>query len=364
MESVTQDSPIVEGLTYRRPNLKDFTLDDNDLVRTCPLDNYKHHLEPKHDLGILETLPLELLGLVLVQIDLRSLTDFRRINNRAMQVVDSILEYRLMHRHTSNLIRGILSVELGSHVSVQALFKTLNEFKCEECGDFAGFVYLTTCRRVCFLCLYEKSRYFPLLISEAEWKFGVSRRLFAALPAVKSLPGCYSPNEYVRKARLTLLDSESARQIAIKYHGTAEVMEQHVAEAGQKRWESYQWKVAGDSGTTSRRRPGISVQEGRRSDPRRFMAVVRAPWIKPSSNAVEWGFHCVGCKRQYRSRPLHWRRKYCVETFSDHIRECRSVRDGEHHLDGRSSIAGYNEASGKATHLTPVVLQISETAKA
>jgi hypothetical protein len=93
MESVTLDSPIVEGLTYRNPNLKDFTLDDNDLIRTCPLDYHKHRLDPKHDLGTLDTLPLELLGLILVQIDLRSLADFRRINNQAMQVVDSVLEY-------------------------------------------------------------------------------------------------------------------------------------------------------------------------------------------------------------------------------------------------------------------------------
>jgi len=57
MELVTLDSPIVEGLTYCRPNSKDFTLDDNDLVRTCPLDYHKHHLDPKHDLGNLDVLP-------------------------------------------------------------------------------------------------------------------------------------------------------------------------------------------------------------------------------------------------------------------------------------------------------------------
>jgi hypothetical protein len=291
---------------------------------------------PKNDLGTLDTLPLELLSLILVQIDLRSLTDFRRINNRAMQVVDSVLEYRLIQQHTPNSIRGILSVELGSHISVQALFKTLHEPRCEDCGDFAGFIYLFTCTRVCFLCLYEKPRYFPLSISEAGRKLGVHRRLLAPLPAVNSIPGCYSPNEYIRKARLTLIDSESARQIGIAYHGSTESMEQYVAEAGQRKLEAYQRIAAGPFATSSRRRRlGIGVQEGRISDPRRFMAVVRAPWINPSTNAVEWGFLCVGCKREYRARPLHWRRKHCVETFSEHIEECGRVHDGEHHLDGK-----------------------------
>ena len=274
MELVTLDSPIVEGLTYCRPNSKDFTLDDNDLVRTCPLDYHKHRLDPKHDLGNLDVFPVELIGLVLAQIDLRTLTDFRRINNRAMQVVDPIPEYRLVQQHTPDSIRGILSVELGSHISVQALFKILNESRCEDCGDFAGFIYFLTCKRVCFICLDEKPRYYPLSVSEAVRDFGVSHRLLRPLPALKRIPGFYSPNEYTRKARFTLVDSESVRRIGIERHGSEEAMEQYAA---QKLSEAYQHRVAGDSVTFARRRLGTRVQEGRTSDARRFMAVVRAP---------------------------------------------------------------------------------------
>ena len=63
------------------------------------------------------------------------------------------------------------------------------------------------------------------------------------------------------------------------------------------------------------------------------MGVVRAPWINLSTNAVEWGFHCVGCEDKHIDRPLHWRRKYCVETFNAHIEECGSVHDRKHHVD-------------------------------
>jgi hypothetical protein len=333
MEFVTLDSPIVEGLTWRNED-KDFTLDDNHLARNCPLDSHKHHVDPKHDLGTLENLPLELLSLILVQVDLRSLTDFRRINNRAMQVVDSVLEYQLVRQHAPDSIRGILTVELGSHISIQTLFNTLKESKCEDCGDFAGYIYLLTCKRVCFLCLYEKQRYFPRSIPEAARQFGVPRRLFASMPTVNSIPGCYSPNTYKRKARFTLLDSESARQIGIAHHGSTEKMEQYVVEAEQKKSVAYQQRVAVASNPSSRRRPGTSVREGRPSDPRRFMGVVRAPWINLSTNAVEWGFHCVGCEDKHIDRPLHWRRKYCVETFNAHIEECGSVHDRKHHVDG------------------------------
>lgn len=83
----------LDSLTYFRPNLKDCTLDDQDLEQSCPLDNGKHQSRLKHDLGDLDALPVEITGNILIQIDLRTLTDFRRVNNRAMQVVDSILEY-------------------------------------------------------------------------------------------------------------------------------------------------------------------------------------------------------------------------------------------------------------------------------
>jgi len=179
---------------------------------------------------------VELIGLVLAQIDLRTLTDFRRINNRAMQVVDSIPEYRLVQQHTPDSIRGILSVELGSPISVQTFFKTLNESRCEDCGDFAGFIYLFTCKRVCFIFLDEKPRYYPLSVPEAVRNFGVCRQLLA-LPALKSIPGFYSPNEYTRKARFTLVDSESIRRIGIERHGSEEAMEQYAA---QKLSEAYQ----------------------------------------------------------------------------------------------------------------------------
>jgi hypothetical protein len=335
MESVIRDSPIIDGLTYQRPNLKDFTLDDNDLTRTCPLDYYRHNIDPRHDLGTLDTLPLELLGLILIQIDIRSLTDFRRINNRAMQVVDPVVEYRLIRRHTPDLIRGILSIEIGSHISVQALFKTLNESRCEDCGDFAGYIYLLTCKRVCFLCLYEKPRYFPLSIFEAARQFGVPRRLLVSLPAIKSIPGCYSPNEYKRKARFILVDSESARKTGLAhYKGNAPLMDYRVATAELDRMHSWRMEIMREE-YIPRRRPGRSVRETPVSDARRF---IRAPWIRPPTNAVGWGFHCVGCKEHHVRRLLHWRRKYCVETFSHHIEQCGRVHDGKHHLDGNLGV--------------------------
>lgn len=60
------------------------------------------------------------------------------------------------------------------------------------------------------------------------------------------------------------------------------------------------------------------------------MAVVRAPSMSLPAASKEWGFYCEGCRDQTRSRPLHWRRKYTVETFKDHILQHGHIVDGVH----------------------------------
>jgi hypothetical protein len=333
------DTAILQTLgenTYRRPNLEDHTLDDNGIENTCPLDNNKHYIDPQFCLGLLDNLPLEILCDVLVGIDLRSLTDFRRANKRAMQVVNSIPEYQLIVRNCPALIRGLLSTGLGSSFSCQSFIETLSGYKCATCGDFAGFIYIITCKRVCFLCFSEKPEYFPLQLSEAERKFGVHRGFFASLPKLRSIPGRYSPNENTCKTRCTLIDPASAHRLSMEHHGSAQAMEKRIVEVAQRSLEAYRQRVKVQSDHTVRRRPPtVGSKEGRILDPRRFMAVVRAPWVKRLTNAVEWGFHCAGCQKEYRSRPLHWRRKYCLETFEHHIAQCGAIENGIHRSKDR-----------------------------
>lgn len=80
----------LEGLVYSRPILKDYTLDENELEHTCLSDLGRRKIYPQHDLRLLDPMPLELLSNILVRLDIRSLIDFRRVNQRALQVIDSI----------------------------------------------------------------------------------------------------------------------------------------------------------------------------------------------------------------------------------------------------------------------------------
>lgn len=336
MDQHSLSAARLEELTYHRPNIEDQTLDDNDLAEGCPLDNGRHLITPKFSLGALDSLPLELLSAILVQTDLRSLTDFRRVNQRAVEVVDSIPEYKAIVANAPDSLRGILTIETGRWITCHDLYEKLCTAECEQCGDFGGFLYIATCRRVCFICLSEKPNYLPLLRSEAVRKFGLDRSLLASSPYLKSIPGCYSPGWKSVRTRLTLVDPDSARRAGIALHGSVSAMEQYVSAMASKKLEEYRKRVASKAASapdsTSRRPRSEDSFDGQMSNPRRFMAVVRTPWLDLRTKSLEWGFHCVGCERQYRCRPMHWRRKFTRGTLLDHIRECGDIIDRAHHL--------------------------------
>lgn len=139
-------------------------LDDNITELTCPLDNGRHQGKIKHDLGDLDMLPLELQSDILVRLDLQTLIEFRRVNRKARDIVDALPQYKAIFSHNKNLLRTILSLELGRFVICNKLYITLQTMICERCGESAGYA---TCSPVA-ACV--------LPASAAEWITAPSRR--------------------------------------------------------------------------------------------------------------------------------------------------------------------------------------------
>ncbi|KAL4905246.1 hypothetical protein BDW74DRAFT_178251 [Aspergillus multicolor] len=321
--------PCANNLGYRYSKLHDHTLDDNETL--CALDNGRHHPAPDATLGALDTLPLELLNMLLTLLDIRSLTDFRRVNQRAMQVVNSIPQYRTITEHAPTSLRAMLSIGTGRWISSQDLYNKLYTAECDICGDFGGYLYLLTCRRVCF-CFTQDPAYLPLWRADAARKFGLSREYLAGIPAMKTIPGFYSPRELKVQTRITLLDHDSALRAGVAVHGSVGAMGRYVSEVSSEEIERYRERAlqhSAGAGSASPdptpRQPRVEDEfDGYESNPKRFVAVVRAPVLKAQagSRMPEWGFHCVACKGHHYGRPLHWRRLYTEESFRDHLDEC------------------------------------------
>jgi hypothetical protein len=335
MALVAYKKPTLPEHTYRQTVSKYHTLDVNGIKTACPLD-YGMHCTKRHTshLGVLEGLPDELLLMVLLALDYHTLTVFRRLNKRARQMVNSIIQFKIVMNTCRALPRSLLSTGRGSQFSIQDLVSTLTGYKCATCGDFAGYANILTCTRVCHLCFFEEREYYPLTASEAARRFGVSRGSFASLPSLKSIPRTYARRQTPCKTRLTLYDPESARRMSIEHHGSSQAMEAHVAEHTQKALEAYQQRLAlhsqsGYQGPRPRAPPRAGLEDGSTHEARPYMAIVRIPWVSRLTRtvtAVEWGFHCRACSKQ-NNRPLgqHWLRKFCAETFEEHLAECGPI---------------------------------------
>ena len=224
--------------TYMFLESIDHTLDD--IQNPCPLDNGRHSYPHTSTLGNLEQLPLELINMLLIQLDIQSLTNFRRANQRAMQVIDQIPQYKKIILYAPSTIQGIPSINTGASFSCQELYTKLCTAECDICGDVGGYLYLVTCRRVCFLCFTTKTEYLPLLRADAMRKFGLSRGDMAGLPFMRSVPGYYSPREVKCRTRMTLLDHDAAREAGIAVHGSIEAMVHHASEVTSKKLEQYE----------------------------------------------------------------------------------------------------------------------------
>ena len=301
MAQAVVDLAQLKKLTFRRKTYCDQTLGGQNLKDVCPLDNGKFCPVPQFDLGDLEKLPPELLSAILVQVDLRTLTDFRRINQRAMQIVNSIPQYKTILKHGLKSLRGALVIE--SSTTCQDLFRTLGSPHCENCGDFGGHTYLLACTRVCFMCFANKPQYLPLLASEASRRFAIPRRLVNSLTQIRSLPGNYALGlGGKRSSRRVLFDWKSAYRAGVTFHGSEAALEQVTAERARRR-----------------KKATVYLRDDKNMNPRRFMAIVRAPWIYASHEQDTWGFHCRGCLPS-DSCPES-QRVYTLDTFEQHLRE-------------------------------------------
>jgi hypothetical protein len=108
-------------LSYRKLDLDDHTLDKNLPEYETPLQRKP----AKRNAGVLETLPLELLQLILA---------------------------RAIARYGQNALRGSLAINTAANIYVEKLHQQLFKKSCENCGAFAPYLYFITCARVCFLC--------------------------------------------------------------------------------------------------------------------------------------------------------------------------------------------------------------------
>ena len=294
-----KNPPDLPNSAYTKQNICDNTLDNAQLETRCPLDNGRYadvSILSRYSAGQLDQLPAELLIQVLLQIDIPSLTRFRRVNRRAMELVDSVPQYAALIKHCPNIIRAILSIQADAF-DCGTLCSTLSTNRCSTCERFGDHLYLIDCCRVCYFCFTRRPEYFPLTIGQASSFFtpnGTQRRnavtsrqllRVANPPSILSLPGRYCTawgsdgGNLVRK-RLQLFDRRAVVH-----------------------------SLAGS---------GLPKLDKTTREPRRYMAIITAPYLLDAGRQADWGYFCLGCGEEKEEKTRHFRIKYTREDMLEH----------------------------------------------
>jgi len=335
MTELSTIPPQFQHLTLRDLRINDHTLDEKLSAFPNPADTH-HFRPPTTYAGALDALPLELVHDILSQLELSTLLDFQRASRRARALVHSLPEYKAIITHAHNALYGILGIKTGCWITCRTLYEKLCRKECEQCGDFGGYLYLLTCKRVCFLCLANDRLYLPIPRTEAGWRFGLDRHIVDTLPLMRVIPGKYAPNNK-KATRSVLVDYESAFLAGVELHGSLSAMNKYVSDMATQKLEAY------NANATTKKRFGVNTSrmrlprmtdphDGHASNPLRFVAIVAVPALSTPSQEVEQGFYCLGCDHSSRPPLRHWRRKFTAASFEEHLRQCGEIKNGEHHL--------------------------------
>jgi hypothetical protein len=322
-----------KGLAFSQLRINDHNLDEKLPTVSSEGCQIRCHQPVVYDLGALDTLPVELLDGILCQLDLRTLTDFRRVNRRAIELVNALPSYKAIITHIPNALTGILAIRAGRWIMCRTLFEKLCAPTCEECGDFGGYLYLITCKRVCFLCFTHEKAYLPLSSRAACREFGLKSGIVETLPHMLVVPGTYAPN--MKKASGTILiDYQSALCAGVLLHGSVNAMEKYVSRAKARDMEAYEKRLNASKRSGARVRLPYSSDsvDLNSANPFRYVAIVRVPWLDRPAREIEWGFHCSGCENSNRL-PLHYRRQFTTLSFDEHLIQCGRIQDGQHSLE-------------------------------
>lgn len=286
--ATTTPLSLANILPYCLPPLPviDHTLSDFDLEARCPLDHGTHPAHPTTpSLGTLSShLPPELTDHILTLLDIPSLTTFRRVSQQAMLAVDSLPSYHQIRASCPDILRAILGIHATSF-SLLTLFSVLTAPNCDTCGQFGGYLYLITCRRVCYRCFTTHKAYLPVSRNRAAEETKLPWEALRTLPTVRSLEGTYTAVRKTVGGRIFLVD----REALVRLCGGG--------------WLDTSF---GDATT---------------AETRRFMAVVSAPRVVRGGGG-EWGVFCGLCLEVGREV----RRQYGREEVVGHFRSLHAAQ--------------------------------------
>lgn len=292
MEETQQHPAPQYAQVQRHLTICDHILDDVNLRDHCPLDSdspvpsmpQRAQAKPQADLGQLSRLPAEILIQPLLQLNIRSLLAFKRVNHNAISFVNTLPRYSVIRKQCPDILRATIGVRADGF-SCNTLYETLTTHACATCRRPGTYLYLITCKRVCWFCLWDYMDYLPVSSTKAANLTGLPLKIVKQqFPYIHSIPGRYGTSGRKFSSRKLLFD----RRAVLK----ATPNDRHAAEA-------------------------LASSKSHRHES--HMPIITAPYLSFSTNEVDLGFYCHSCSNAHNSAHAHFRMHYTTQGIKDHI---------------------------------------------
>ncbi|KAH6956294.1 hypothetical protein DER45DRAFT_566473 [Fusarium avenaceum] len=261
---------------------------------------------PASSLGLLDTVPAELLLLILNLLDFQSLSRVSRVCFRGKIIVESLSSYRQVMRHAPKVLTALTKTNLISRYPASFILHTLQTCHCVSCLDFGAFLYLPSCERVCLECLYQNRGLWMMTTATARKCFGLTQRQLQNIPIMRSIPGTYSVRSLEKTYRRVyhLVSVRHAKQLGLDVHGSLEKLAEfmpRISATGVRPGEFYDFKRYHEAPLEP---PGCDMSKLPQkanigNDRFAGMASLRVPYI--SGSGADWGHLCRGCQVTYRN---------------------------------------------------------------
>ncbi|KAL2756824.1 hypothetical protein ACRALDRAFT_2018492 [Sodiomyces alcalophilus JCM 7366] len=252
--------------------------------------------KPQARFSWLASLPPELMSMVILQLDVRSVFRFRQVNSLARSIITDIREYRLVAKHGLEGLRGLLRAGLAQCHLLRDLYRALLEQSCASCGLFGCLLFLFTLERCCFSCLQSSERYHVIAQSTFSSLAKISRTRLSRFPglSLRTVPGIYHMLEVPARRPKYLVSEFKATPVLLASD------------------------MIGDD--TARK---LKLRQGQSAH--RFMAATAFPYYSLDSAKVDHGVSCKGCQIRFdrlRDDPTDRDRCFSQEGFLTHFPEC------------------------------------------
>lgn len=260
---------------------------------------------PASSLGLLDTIPAELLLLVLDLLDFQSLSRVSRVCFRAKMIVESLSPYRRVMQHAPTVLTALAKTNLIGIYPASLILHVLQTWDCVSCFDFGAFLYLPACERVCLECLCQNRGLWMMTTATAKKCFGVTQRQLKAIPIMRSIPGTYSVRtpEKAHHKPYQLVSAKHAKQLGLNVHGSPEKLAEFmpsIPAVGERSREFYDFKRYHEAPLEP---PGCDMSKlpeksNIGDDGFAGVASLRVPYL--SGSGPDWGHLCRGCQVTYR----------------------------------------------------------------